>query len=329
MSIADTLGILRSLADGRWYSGQVLAEAEGISRAGVWQRIQRLESLGLRVFAVRGKGYRLSEPLDLLDVHDIRQAAGLSSDEIDIECVPVTGSTNAEVMGAADLMRPRALLAEFQTEGRGRRGNTWQQPFAAGLCLSLGIEADSGANDGSAQLAMLPLAVGVALQEQLQQLGFDGLGLKWPNDLYLGDCKLGGILIEHRGEVAGRSRIVMGLGLNIRVAPTPEQSPQIDTARLLDAWQGTHTPPSRSAIAGAAIRALLQAVTMLGQQSRESIVERWVRHDMLCGRQIQVRDGEQVIAGRYAGLNADGALLMSTEQGQRRFLAGDVSLRPL
>ena len=106
-----------------------------------------------------------------------------------------------------------ACLAEFQSAGRGRRGRRWVAPFASGLCLSVGWSY----RDAPAALVALSLAAGVAVLRALGRLGIAGLALKWPNDIVRDDSKLGGILIDLRGEAAGPAYVVVGVGVNVRL----------------------------------------------------------------------------------------------------------------
>ena len=106
-----------------------------------------------------------------------------------------------------------ACLAEFQSAGRGRRGRRWLAPFASGLCLSVNWNF----RDAPAALGALSLAIGVAILRALRRHRVHGLALKWPNDIVHGRRKLGGILIDMRGEAAGPAYVVVGCGINVRL----------------------------------------------------------------------------------------------------------------
>ena len=176
--------LIRRLADGRFYSGQARADELGISRAGVWKRLNRLgEQLQLEIQAVPGRGYRLAEPLELLDREQILcvlepKVAGALSD---LHLHQRIGSTNSWLMeqAAAGAASGSVCLAEQQTEGRGRRGRTWASPFGANIYLSLLWRF----SQAPAQLSGLSLAAGLAVLRALQRQGVQGPGLKWPNDL--------------------------------------------------------------------------------------------------------------------------------------------------
>jgi len=195
--------ILELLADGSAHSGEALAERLGSSRTAVWKHVQHLAARGIAIEARRGIGYRIPGGLDLLDAAALSAALPAKARPLlaGLELVAETASTNERLLAAAERgdIHCRCLLAEYQSEGRGRRGRQWRCPYGAGVLLSLGWRFERGAE----ALAGLSLAAGVAVRDALAAAGIPGVGLKWPNDLYAGGRKLGGILVELRGEVAG------------------------------------------------------------------------------------------------------------------------------
>ena len=204
--------LIAALADGKFHSGEALAGEMGISRTAIWKRIKTLSDLGLDVFSVRGKGHRLSQPLDLLDESLILKYLERNS-SVSLEVLTVTDSTNRYLFNRSlDLVDHAAVVvAEYQQAGKGRRGNAWISPYAAGLCLSMAWHFDSS----PASIMSLSLATGVAVCRSLERLGLKSVGLKWPNDIISGGQKLGGILLESKSESAGASDVVIGIGLNV------------------------------------------------------------------------------------------------------------------
>ncbi|MDX1514107.1 MAG: biotin--[acetyl-CoA-carboxylase] ligase, partial [Gammaproteobacteria bacterium] len=188
--------VLGLLSDGRFHSGAELGRALGIGRSAVWKHVRAVQKLGVDVFAVRGKGYRLASPIELLDLDTIIQglnpanAATLRGVEVFFEI----DSTNRYLVEHAANRRPWPwlCLAESQSAGKGRRGRHWVSPFGGNLYFSLLWRFESGADS----LAGLSLVTGVAVAEAIRAMGVDHLGLKWPNDLFHRGRKLGGMLIE-------------------------------------------------------------------------------------------------------------------------------------
>ena len=205
--------LLRLLADGETHSGEELAAALSVSRAAVWKRLQQLGDWGIALEARAGSGYRLASALDLLDATEVRASLPQAATERlrNLEVHEELESTSDRLLEVDDLPPERfdACLAEFQSAGRGRRGRRWIAPFASGLCLSVNWSY----RDAPATLGALSLAAGVAVLRALRRLGFAELSLKWPNDIVHRNGKLGGILIDLRGEAAGPAYFVVGVGL--------------------------------------------------------------------------------------------------------------------
>jgi BirA family biotin operon repressor/biotin-[acetyl-CoA-carboxylase] ligase len=303
-----------------------LAQALGISRAAVWKRLQHLPEWGLELYAVRGRGYRLKQPVELLDADAIgRQLAPATYAKLaSIDIFPVLDSTNAWLMTQPDEGDVRLCLAEFQTAGRGRRGRGWCSPFGANLYLSLSWRFTEMPSHFSA----LGLVIGVALAESLGNLGVRGHGLKWPNDLLWRGRKLAGILIEHRGEGGGPARVVLGLGLNLSMSATQARDidqPWTTLAEVLDA--DNIEPPGRNIVCATVVGALVCALELFAKQGFDGFAQRWAKYDLTQGRPVCLEHDGQVICGVSRGIDGDGALLLEVAGQTRRFLSGDLSLR--
>jgi len=315
--------ILELLADGSAHSGEALAERLGSSRTAVWKHVQHLAARGIAIEARRGIGYRIPGGLDLLDAAALSAALPAKARPLlaGLELVAETASTNERLLAAAERgdIHCRCLLAEYQSEGRGRRGRQWRCPYGAGVLLSLGWRFERGAE----ALAGLSLAAGVAVRDALAAAGIPGVGLKWPNDLYAGGRKLGGILVELRGEVAGGMTAVLGLGLNVSAAPADEEALRMPAA-CLETVAGRRVP--RNPLAAQIIGRLLLVLDEFARAGFEALRERWLAHDVGLGREVAVDLGTSTVRGRMLGVDRDGALLLDSGGRVRRFVAGDVTL---
>lgn len=328
MSTRESL--IEALADGELHSGSLLAARLGLSRSAVWKQLHRLDALGLEVVSVAGRGYRLSEPLDLLRREQILAAldgAVLQGCE-SLEVAAVIGSTSAALM-AGPAPRPGhwcCLLAEHQTAGRGRRGRRWLSPYAGGLCLSLGWSFASPPRD----LPALSLAAGIAVRRALAALGVADARLKWPNDVLLDGAKLAGILVDVDGDARGPLRAVIGLGLNLSAPAAMAQAivaeGGVAPARLdVTALAGRG---GRNVLAAALIGALHAMLAGFAEQGFAPLAAEWERYDQLRGQPVAVTGAAMRIAGIARGIAADGALLVEGPGGAiTPIYAGDVSLR--
>lgn len=254
-----------------------------------------------------------------------------------VEILPEIDSTNTELMRRARAGRtePTLLVAQHQTAGRGRLGRQWHSdaptPLATGLevtsrslTFSLGLLLQPQAWDG------LSLAVGVSVASSLHPR----VQLKWPNDLWVGDHKLAGILIETqqtqghsaaagRASTPGKARYaVIGVGINI--APRPPEG-----------LGGVSTPPAAltqlepSMTASQALNrvaaALLRDVLQFEREGFAAFATRFAERDALAGRPLQLSDGTQ---GTGCGVDAQGALRVRTASGEQRVSSNEVSVRP-
>ncbi len=215
-----------------------------------------------------------------------------------------------------------AAIADYQSAGRGRRGRHWEIPPGHGLCLSVTRLLDCP----PARLAALTLAVGVTVAEVLEGEGAAAVKLKWPNDLVLYDGKLGGILSEVATGTAGQGpQIVVGIGINIRLPVDFMLSEPPVWGRgpvpLIDAVE---PPPARNRLAGRLITALTECFSDYEREGLPRFVNRWRSRDWLLGAEVAVRSEDGEIAGIGAGIADDGALLVDTDNGQHRIIAGDV-----
>lgn len=321
--------LIAALADGRFHNGDELGERFGVTRAAVWKAMRKFDDFGLEVHSVRGKGYRLSEPLTLLDRQVITQKLSTANRArvSELEILPVIDSTNSHALRRAQ-QRSLSLapgqvyvcMAEMQTAGKGRRGRQWVSPFGHNLYLSVLREFSSGASS----LEGLSLVIGIALVNALQEWGIGGLGLKWPNDVLCNERKLAGILIEISGDVAGTCQVVVGLGLNLRLrneSMRDVEQPWTSLAQLGFAQQ------ERNHLFGRILDRVLTAIERFQATGFGAFAEDWNRLDVSAGRQVELSSAGGSVTGLGLGVDAGGALLLDTASGVRRFLGGEVSLR--
>lgn len=321
--------LLQALAPGHPVSGEALGRALGVSRAAVWKAVRRLVALGVPVQAKPGQGYCLPAPLELLDATAIRAALPPATRARVgvLEVLAETDSTNARVLaGEAPLGALVACLAEYQSAGRGRRGRSWLAPPGSGICLSVGGRMAVAPAD----FAALPTAVGVACATALESLGVANVRLKWPNDLLLDGAKLGGVLIELRGEAQGPVTLAVGLGLNVR----------LDAGTRAAIVAGGGLPPAdlaaaapgigRNTIAAALVEAIAACILQAPAGLSDAVLADWAARDAMNDRAVCVSAGGTERVGVARGIDRSGALWLEVADGSRqRITAGEVTLRVL
>jgi len=321
------LKVIRQLADGELHSGEALAQALGISRAAVWKALHKAgETLSLEVRRVRGRGYCLAEPLELLDPERILDAIPEQARHriAQVEIHEDIDSTNSHLMREAEKGTPSGTLclAEHQSAGRGRRGRTWVSPFGTNLYLSLLWRYPFG--PGS--LGGLSLAAGTAVAAALKAEGVPDVALKWPNDILWQRRKLAGLLLEVAGEAQGPSLVIVGLGVNTRLDPT--QGAAIDQLFVdLESISG-QASMSRNRLAARLAERLTAAMETFGAEGLGPFLPEWERFDRHRGEQVDIHMGDRVYSGIHAGVTTEGALRLDMNGDIRVFQAGEVSLRP-
>ncbi len=319
---SSSFAVLRSLADGTFHSGEAVGRALGVTRGAVWLGVRDIEAHGLKVFKVRGRGYRLERPFDALDASIARRKlARVCAVRLDVldECP----STNALLLGrsAHGAASGTAVACELQTAGRGRRGNSWVTGLGDALTFSLLWRFETS----PAALGGLSLAVGVACVRALARLGLRGVRLKWPNDLVFEGAKLGGILVEIGGEAHGPCVAVIGVGINVQLPETARRGlgqPVTDLAAPGLAL------PARNDLLAKLLASVAEAAMLFERRGFAPFRAAWQRRHAWQGQRVRVLVAERrAIDGVAAGVAEDGALLLETPRGVERFHAGEVSLR--
>jgi BirA family biotin operon repressor/biotin-[acetyl-CoA-carboxylase] ligase len=321
--------VYRLLSDGRMQSGSALAADCGVSRSAIWKAIAALRLLGVNVHAVANRGYRLPDATPLLNAERIARqlpqsiAARLRSGQ----CVWATGSTNADLLQRAAPAPGRFdfLTAEYQSAGRGRRARSWLAPPGGAICLSISWSFGTLPRDVSA----LSLAIGVCALRALAELGITAAALKWPNDLVVGNAKLGGILIELRAEAAGPAVVVVGIGLNVALAEPLLRQIEASGTRATDLASTGAPGCERNRLAAALISRSVAGLEQFERDGFGSFASEWSAADALAGKAVLVTTGggNGGVAGHARGIDFDGALCLQTAQGLRRFRSGEVSVR--
>jgi BirA family biotin operon repressor/biotin-[acetyl-CoA-carboxylase] ligase len=320
---ALTFKTLSLLADGEFRSGQDLAVTLGVTRGAIWYALRGLDELGIDIHRVRGRGYRLAQPLSLLDRGEVTRGLGAHAPRFALEVLDSTESTNTLLMQrAADGAAGGSVIAaEWQTHGRGRRGRPWHALPGVALTFSLLWRFQQGAGF----LAGLSLAVGVAVARMLAALGVHDAGLKWPNDVLWRGGKLAGILIEMQGDMLGPSAAVIGIGLNCRL---PEALRSRIDQPAVDLEEACGAAPDRNRVLALLLIELDRVLREFARDGFAPLRDEWQRCHVYQRKSVKISlpDGSEVI-GKAEGVAEDGALLIATPTGQRRFHSGDVSAR--
>ena len=310
----EAFRLFRELGSGETVELRDHARRHGTRLENVRRWIEDIRLAGGPVEQAPGDACRLPWSIDFLDADAIRRSAGASVDAVEVH--DQLDTTNRLV--CERFRHRKAVLAEFQHAGRGRRGRAWRSPPGCGIWLSYGYRF----HGSLARLSALSLAAGIAIVEALPT----PVGLKWPNDLVVHGRKLGGVLIEARGGADSGCEVALGVGVNVRL-------PQVDGKAGADPpWtdlsREVSRPVDRNRLAGALIAALDAGCATFDQYGFAGFADRWRARDVLSGRDVVVRPaGESPVRGRAEGVDVHGRLRVSTGHGPRSFDSGEVSVR--
>lgn len=315
--------IVELLADGQFHSGDELGEALGVSRAAVWKQIQKLQDKGLEIFSVKGKGYKLHTPIELLTPEGVQSHMTPEALELlhEVEVHGVVSSTNDIAMRKASDGVPSGYVcfAEQQTAGRGRRGRNWVSPFGSNIYLSMVWNFYGGA----AALEGLSLATGISVASAIRSMGCDTVRLKWPNDLLIGNEKLGGILLEMTGDPSGHCQVVLGLGINTQIAKSDGEAITQAYTQLSDHGLSV----SRNELAGKVVSSILLMLNEFSKSGFDRYHPHWESFDAYRDKRVYIQAGDQQTRGIARGVDKTGGLRLETSQGVEIFKGGELSLR--
>ncbi len=314
--------ILITLGDGRWHATAELRRATGLAAGDLEAALARLVAQGLPL-ARSGERWRWRAPVEPLLAERIRAGLPAAAAALlrGLDVLPLTDSTS-EVLRRLPrgALHGRVCLAERQTHGRGRRGRRWLSPACASVYLSLGWSY----RQPMAALAGLSLGVGTVVAGVLRRWSDRPVGVKWPNDLFVGEAKLGGVLIELLPLPEGVA-VVVGVGINLalpRAGERPDQ-PWTDLA--------AHAPPARvwqrNRLVGELLAGLLPFLAGYPAGGAARVQAAWPAFDLARGRAVRVLAGEACYNGTGDGI--DQAFRFRLRCGARvlTFDAGEVSLR--
>jgi BirA family biotin operon repressor/biotin-[acetyl-CoA-carboxylase] ligase len=307
------------LNDGHYHDGTTIGDRLEITRSAVWKTIKKLQSYGIKVDSIKGKGYALLEPLVLLSQKEIKK--NVSHSKVEVEVFETIPSTNDYLKANINDRAIRICLAEQQTQGKGRMHRTWHSPFAQNIYFSCQYSFQRDVS----QLAGLSLVVSLAIAKTLASYGLPkSLSVKWPNDIMYDQKKLSGALIEIQAESHGACHAIIGIGLNVNMMHDEE-------AQILQDWTSlrkiTASYIDRNEVCGLLIENLITYLRQFEKEGLAPFVSEWNDADCLMNKEISLKNGSRQIHGKAKGIDNLGNLLLQTSDGLlQAFSAGDTML---
>lgn len=313
-----TLKILNILNDCNVHRGTDIAEHLSLSRTAVWKVIQRLKNYNIAIES-KHQGYQLKAPLILFDKNKIESL--IKDQRVSLECFETISSTNNCFNNKTPLKNLQVCLAEHQSKGRGRLGRSWVSPFGRNIYCSFIYEF----NKDISELSGLSLVVGILAANSLELLDQKLKPLlKWPNDIYVNNKKLGGILIEITAEANGNSKAIIGVGLNINMKD--EELKGVDQP-WTSLEHSLNIKLDRNPVAAQLIQSIIKGIDIFVEKGIEAFLPEWKRYDLLENREVSLSQGAEIISGIARGINLQGHLLLELPSGEvKKFSYGDATL---
>jgi len=295
----------------------------GVSRAAISAHVKALQKAGYGIVSAGRRGYRLESAPDLLsafEVHPLSAATTMGKVRYVYEQTIDSTNTRARHLAEKGCPEGTVVIAEEQTEGKGRKGREWVSPSGMGIYATLVLRPRLPLED----TPLLTLVTAVATADAINRAAGMTPTIKWPNDILVNDRKTAGILTEVSSDVDQVDFALIGLGLNVN---TPEEElPRrpIFPATSLAIESGK--PQSRAALLAAWLDCFETEYAQLIAGKRERLLERWKSRAMIMGRNVTIRRVHDTVEGTITDIDMDGALLLDTREGERqRILSGDIT----
>lgn len=318
MSTKSELLKLLEANKGSYLSGEELAAKLGYSRTAVWKAMKSLREEGYEIEAVNNRGYALKKENDMLSEEAIR--LGLIKKDVKIEVKKEIPSTNQYLKQKgmeSDYEEGSIVVAESQSAGKGRRGRHFYSPGKCGLYMSVLLKPKKTAQES----LKITAAAAVAVCKAVEKVCNVSLGIKWVNDLYLGEKKVCGILTEAVSdfETGDIELVVVGIGLNLR---RPEEGFPKEIAAVAGTVLEEERYIDRNLLVAEIVNELLE------ESNQDGIPKEYLERNIVPGREVWVAYGQRERKVFAKQILPDGRLLIENEQQEEEILpCGDVSLR--
>ncbi len=306
--------IIRALKEysGSYVSGEALAELSGITRGGIWKQINQLRKMGYQIDSSSRKGYRL---LGTPDLHPFEIIEGLTTRQFGRETFfqAEVDSTNrwAKRLAAEGAVEGSLVLAETQTQGRGRLGRSWASAPGKGLWFSVILRP----RINSAELAGMTILTAVSMAQAINVITGIQILIKWPNDLVFNGRKIAGILAEVNGEADMINYLIIGLGLNVNHKEDDFPEELRGSATSLHMIKGSKVP--RRPILQEFLRIFEGNFNALSAAGLSDVIKYAKLHSATLGKMVRINQGyNRTLIGEAVDLDYDGSLWLKEPSGE-------------
>ena len=313
--------ILKSLTEhpGEWLSGEDLCRLSGVTRSAVWKQVRQLKDEGYAIESLPSKGYRMLTEGETLSREGLQLALAESEILKDVIYLKTVDSTNRYARGLDEA--GVLIVANEQTQGRGRLGRSWHGPAGEGLWFSLVLRP----NMDPSQAAMVTQIAASAVWQGIFKVTGIEASIKWPNDIQIGPRKLCGILTEMNAELGAIQRLVVGIGINVNNASMPAELSETATSLMLE----TDRKWSRKALLVAVLKAFeADYLKFINEGDVTSVIRRCREHSSLLGKPIRILTGSREEFADAVDISDKGELIVRKASGELApLISGEISVR--
>lgn len=318
----NLIKLTQLLSDGQFHDGTSIGKHLNITRAAVWKVIDKLKQYDIPLSSVKGKGYQLATPLQLLDLKQIQKH--LCHKTIELDVLEKTPSTNDYLKSfIADNKKIKVCIAETQIQGKGRLDRGWHSPFGKNIYFSMLCPFERDISELSGLSLIVSLAICHAIESKVDLKG-NALKVKWPNDIFLQEKKLAGVLIEIQAESNGNCQVIIGTGININMENAAEKTIDQAWTSLLHT---TQEHQDRNILCAAIADSLIDYFERFSKKGLSTFTKEWEKRDRLINSDISILYQGRKEKGTCVGINDQGHLLLKTKNGKIiNFSSGDAQL---
>lgn len=324
MKLKEKVLLLLKTREGEFLSGQELAEQLEVTRAGIWKVIKALQEEGYPIEAITNRGYALQSMPDILSAVGIKQELLKENQYLHVEVEKQIDSTNTRLkqMVTEGEHRDMVLLAEEQTQGRGRFGRAFFSPYGTGLYMSFLLHPQLQYREGE----LLTISAAVAVAKAIEKISGEEAQIKWVNDIWMRGRKIAGILTEASTslESGQLEYAIIGIGINVTEPAQgfPEELKDIAHSVFPKAIKKENL---RNQLAGEIINQFMSYYRKIRERE---FLEEYKKRSFVVGKDISVlRMGQQRNA-KALEVDDQCHLKVQYEDGTIEYLSsGEVSIR--
>lgn len=304
----------------KFVSGEQLSKSLGITRAALWKKIKTLREKGFRIDAVSAKGYKITKSPEF----SIEELNTLITDTIwkEIFFFEDIDSTNTTAMELAEkgFTHGVVVLADSQSKGKGRRGRIWFSPSKSSIYMSVILNPGIEPKDAT----LLTLLAAIACAQAIRNTTGLDIKIKWPNDITLNGKKLGGILTEIKSDTEKIAFAVIGIGININIAP--EKFPVDIKAIATSISEHTGATHSRTLIIAEILKNIERWYNAMAKGEYQTIISGWKKLTSTLGKRVSINANQKTITGFAEDIDNDGALILKLDSGSTaKINSGDLT----